>query len=144
VSGGGLSVSQNRTAWPISGGAVAWQPGWFMGHSTALTYINMGLGEIPSNYSLPMMPMFQVTGPTNDAFNGTVCLPQVQLPKGVVPRPGDKASIQLVQAAKHGAALFSVSKVLKLKLLVSALRVQNCKDLRNTTVSCIEQKLTAI
>jgi hypothetical protein len=44
ILGGGLSTSTNRTKWPVTGGAVAVQPGWFQGHSKALMYINLGLG----------------------------------------------------------------------------------------------------
>ncbi|WYZ46157.1 hypothetical protein EsH8_IX_000382 [Colletotrichum jinshuiense] len=104
---GGLGVTQNRTYWPVNGGAVAVQPGWNSGHEKALIYINLGLGEEPANYSLPMVPMFHLSGPSNKEYNGTFCLPSVPLPKGVTPRDGDLASIQVVQAAQHGAALFS-------------------------------------
>jgi hypothetical protein len=102
-------VTENRTAWPINGGAVAFQPGWFTGHSTSLMYINIGLGAQPANYSTPIVPMFEITGPTNQPYPGTVCLPSISLPAGMAPKNGDLATIQLVQAAKHGAALFNVS-----------------------------------
>ncbi|KXH60632.1 hypothetical protein CNYM01_00109 [Colletotrichum nymphaeae SA-01] len=104
---GGLGVTQNRTHWPISGGALAVQPGWNSGHKTALMYINLGLGESPKNYSMVMVPRFQLTGPSNQEYEGTFCLPQVPLPAGVTPKEGDLASIQVVEAAQHGAALFS-------------------------------------
>ncbi|UQC76296.1 uncharacterized protein CLUP02_17809 [Colletotrichum lupini] len=105
---GGLGVTQNRTHWPISGGALAVQPGWNSGHKTALMYINLGLGESPKNYSMVMVPRFQLTGPSNQEYEGTFCLPKVPLPAGVTPKEGDLASIQVVEAAQHGAALFSV------------------------------------
>lgn len=107
-AGGGLGVTQNRTHWPISGGALAVQPGWNSGHKTALMFINLGLGESPKNYSMVMVPRFQLTGPSNQEYEGTFCLPQVPLPAGVTPKEGDLASIQVVEAAQHGAALFSV------------------------------------
>lgn len=72
-------------------------------------YINMGLGEVPDNYSMPMTPMFKIVGPSDGPYPGTFCLPQVELPAGVTPKNGDKATIQLVQAHKHGAATFNVS-----------------------------------
>ncbi|KAL0769062.1 hypothetical protein CaCOL14_008370 [Colletotrichum acutatum] len=105
---GGLGVTQNRTYWPISGGALAVQPGWNSGHKMALMYINLGLGESPKNYSMVMVPRFQLTGPSNQEYEGTFCLPKVPLPAGVTPKEGDLASIQVVEAAQHGAALFSV------------------------------------
>jgi hypothetical protein len=106
--GGGMPRSTNRTKWPISGGAVAFQPGWFPGHSTALIYVNLGLGEIPLNMSHPVVPPFQIVGPTNNPYPGTVCLPQVPLPATISVSPGDYATIQLVETAKHGAALYNV------------------------------------
>ncbi len=103
-------MSQNRTYWPISGGAVAFQPGWFAGHGTALMYVNLGLGENPQNYSMPMVPVFEIIGLSDNPYPGTVCLPQVPLPAGVTPKNGDLASIQIVEAAKHGAGMFSVRR----------------------------------
>lgn len=57
-----------------------------------------------------MLPVFEIEGPSNDAFPTLdVCLPQVPLPSGVSVAEGDLGTIQVVEAAKHGAALFSVS-----------------------------------
>lgn len=108
VPGGGMPTSRNRTKWPITGGAVALQPGWFRGHSTAFIYINIGWGTIPPNMSNPMVSVFEITGPTNNPYPGTICLPQVPLPANMTVSPGDNATIQVVEAAKHGAALFDV------------------------------------
>lgn len=102
-------MTSNRTQWPINGGAVAFQPGWFTGHQTALIYINMGFGEIPMNYSFPLVPPFEIIGPSNNPYPGTVCLPQVPVPSGHDIKAGDRATIQVVEAAVHGAAMFSVS-----------------------------------
>ncbi|KZL77712.1 GPI anchored protein [Colletotrichum tofieldiae] len=109
---GGLGVSQNRTHWPIDGGAIAVQPGWNAGHKTALMYVNLGLGEEPKSYTTVMVPRFLLTGPTNEEYEGTFCLPKVPIPKGVTLKEGDMASIQVVQAAQHGAALFSCVDVI--------------------------------
>ncbi|KAK3395100.1 hypothetical protein B0H63DRAFT_427127 [Podospora didyma] len=104
---GGIGTTTNRTYWPLTGGAVAIQPGWFQGHSQALIYINLGLGEEPKNMSMPMTK-FHITGPPgNLPYPDTVCLPQVPLPKGVVPKNGDLATIQVVEASIHGAGQFS-------------------------------------
>lgn len=32
---GGMPMSTNRSLWPVSGGAVALQPGWFQGKSSS-------------------------------------------------------------------------------------------------------------
>ena len=108
VTGGGMPTSTNRTKWPVNGGAVSVQPGWFQGHSTAFIYINLGLGTVPPNMSHPMIDPFQIVGPTNDPYPGTFCLPQVPLPANISVSPGDHATIQVVEAAKHGAALYNV------------------------------------
>ncbi|KIW04666.1 uncharacterized protein PV09_04405 [Verruconis gallopava] len=104
---GGLPMSTNRTKWPVTGGALAFQPGWFNGHKTAFIYINIGLGTEPLNYSHPMVPVFQIVGPTNLMYPGTFCLPQIPLPANITYNIGDNATIQLVEAAVHGAALYS-------------------------------------
>jgi len=104
---GGMSMTTNRTKWPIGGGAVAVQPGWFTNHPTAFMYINLGIGTTPQNYSMNMVPVFQIVGPSKFAYPGGFCLPQVPLPQGYVPQIGDNASIQVVEAALHGAGLFS-------------------------------------
>lgn len=103
-----MPTSQNRTKWPVGGGAISLQPGWFQGHATAFIYINLGMGGTPPNMSHPMVPPFQIVGPTNDPYPGTICLPQVLLPEGVSPKVGDLATIQVIETAKHGAALYNV------------------------------------
>ncbi|KAI9755684.1 MAG: hypothetical protein M4579_004182 [Chaenotheca gracillima] len=112
---GGLPVTKNRTNWPITGGAIALQPGWFRGHHTAFFYINMGYSNDlsvdilggPPNMSFPMMPVFQITGPTNEKYDGTICLPQVPLPVNSTARIGDNVTIQVVEVAVHGASLYN-------------------------------------
>ena len=107
-SGGGMPISRNRTLWPVTGGAVGVQPGWFPGHATAFFYINLGEGTIPQNYSLPMQPVFQIIGPSNVQYDGSFCLPQVPLPANLTAKVGDNATIQIVETAQHGAALYNV------------------------------------
>ncbi|KAH8907648.1 hypothetical protein BR93DRAFT_559105 [Coniochaeta sp. PMI_546] len=109
---GGMGTSRNRTFWPTTGGAVAFQPGWFQGHATAFMYVNLGFGTDgpdggPQNMSNPMVPPFQILGPSKNPYPGTVCLPQVPLPAGANVKAGDNATIQLVELAVHGAALYS-------------------------------------
>lgn len=109
---GGHNVTTNRTYWPTTGGAISFQPGWFKGHSTATLHINMGFGDEgpdggPINMSNIMVKGFEIIGPTNNPFPGTVCLPQVPLPANTTVKAGDKATIQIVELAQHGASLFS-------------------------------------
>ncbi|KYK58821.1 uncharacterized protein DCS_05839 [Drechmeria coniospora] len=109
---GGVPTTKNRTYWPTTGGAVSFQPGWFRGHSLALIYVNLGFGTDgpdggPPNMSNPMVHPLQIIGPTNNPYPGTVCLPQVPLPANASVKAGDKATIQVVELAQHGAALYS-------------------------------------
>ncbi|KAI9163731.1 hypothetical protein HJFPF1_05354 [Paramyrothecium foliicola] len=109
---GGLNYPRNHTYWPISGGAIAFQPGWFKGHETAFVYVNMGFGTDgpyggPHNMTHPMVSPFQILGPSNGPYPGTVCLTQVPLPKNASVEIGDRATIQIVELAIHGAALYS-------------------------------------
>jgi hypothetical protein len=102
-----MPTSTNRTLWPIKGGAIAVQPGWFSGHASAFIYINMGYGTVPINMSHPMVPAFQIVGPTSNPYPGTFCLPQVPLPANASFNIGDNATIQVIETAVHGAALYN-------------------------------------
>jgi len=109
---GGMGTSRNRTYWPTTGGAVSFQPGWFRGHMQAQLQINLGYGTDgpdngPPNMSFPMVKSFMLLGPSNNPFPGTVCLPQVPLPDGANVSAGDKATIQVIELAQHGASLYS-------------------------------------
>lgn len=108
--GGGLKRTTNRTYWPTNGGAVALEPGWLKGHLNGLIYINLGHGTVPVNYSHPMVKALGIHGPTDEAYPGIpICLPQVSPPADLPPfKEGDNATIQVVLAAQHGAALYSV------------------------------------
>lgn len=109
---GGMNTTTNRTYWPTTGGAIAFQPGWFQGHEKARVFVNLGIGtdgpwDGPKNMSLNMWPEFGIMGPSNGPWPGTICLPQVPLPKNLTVKAGDLATIQLVELAQHGASLFS-------------------------------------
>ncbi|CAJ2503354.1 Uu.00g107480.m01.CDS01 [Anthostomella pinea] len=126
-TGGGMSLTSNRTYWPTTGGAVAFQPGWFQGHKTAFLYINLGVGTDgpdhgPANMSFPMISPFQLLGASAGPYPGTVCLPQVPLPANMTFNAGDNATIQVVEIAQHGAALFSVGHA-------RCFRVRECVDI---------------
>lgn len=109
---GGMPTTTNRTIWPTTGGAISVQPGWFQGHATAFFYINLGFGTNgptggPPNMSFPMVPVFQIVGPSKNPYPGSFCLPQVPLPANTTVNVGDLATIQVVETAIHGASLFS-------------------------------------
>lgn len=112
---GGMPTSTNRSLWPVTGGALALQPGWFQGHSSAQFYINIGIngpGELsPPNMSHPVVKNFGIIGPSNDEYNGTFCLPQVPLVPNVTFSIGDNITIQVVEVAQHGAAIYNCADV---------------------------------
>lgn len=106
--GGGMPMSTNRTKWPVTGGAIGLQPGWFSGHSNALMYINLGHGTVPLNYSLIMQSVFGIVGPNNLHYSASICMPQVPLPVNYTAVVGNNATIQIIETAQHGAALYTV------------------------------------
>jgi hypothetical protein len=112
-TGGGMPQSTNRTKWPVHGGGISIQPGWFPGHSFAMFYINIGITErgalAPPNMSHPVVPPFQLVGPNNFEYPGQFCLPQVGMPKNIDLEVCTNITIQVVELAQHGAALYNVS-----------------------------------
>ncbi|THV94702.1 hypothetical protein D6C77_00755 [Aureobasidium pullulans] len=113
---GGMPMSTNRSLWPVNGGAIALQPGWFKGHRYAQFYVNVGIqlpGEVaPQNMSFNVVPAFQITGPSNDEYpQSAFCLPQVPLPAGMTFNVGDNITLQIVELAQHGAAIYNCADV---------------------------------
>jgi hypothetical protein len=77
-------------------------------------YVNIGInapGEVaPPNMSHPVVPPFQITGPTNTEYpNSSFCLPQVPLVPNLTFNIGDNITIQVIELAQHGAAIYNVS-----------------------------------
>ena len=105
-------MSTNRTKWPVHGGGLSIQPGWFPGHSFAMFYINIGINEpgeqAPPNMSHPVAPPFQLVGPDNLEYPGQFCLPQIGMPKDLDLQVGQNITIQVIETAQHGAALYNV------------------------------------
>jgi hypothetical protein len=108
-----MPQSTNRTKWPVHGGGISIQPGWFPGHSFAMFYVNIGITEpgdlAPRNMSHPVVPPFQLIGPDNLEYPGQFCLPQVGMPKNLDLQVGTNITIQVIELAQHGAALYNVS-----------------------------------
>lgn len=59
--------------------------------------------------SHPVVPPFQITGPTNLEYPGQWCLPQIGMPANVSLQVGQNITLQVIEAAQHGAALYNVS-----------------------------------
>jgi hypothetical protein len=110
-TGGGMPL-HNRTLWPYKGGAISIQPGWFQGHVKAFFYVNMGINGpndvAPPNMSHILVPPFQILGPTNNEYPGQFCLPQVPMPVNLTLGVGHNVTLQIVEVAQHGAALYNV------------------------------------
>ena len=112
--GGGMSLTTNRTLWPVGGGAISVQPGWFQGHALAFFRINMGLDTSgpdggPLTMDIPLLDLVQVVGPSNNPYPGTMCFPNVPVPANASVKVGDNATLQVILTAQHGASLFAVS-----------------------------------
>jgi len=109
-----MPLSTNRTKWPVNGGAVSIQPGWFPGHSLALFYMNIGINKpgdlAPPNMSHPVVPPFQLVGPDNIEYPGQFCIPQVGMPANLSLKVGDLITLQVIETAQHGAALYNVRR----------------------------------
>lgn len=107
-----MPQSTNRTKWPVHGGGLSIQPGWFPGHSFAMFYVNIGITEpgasSPRNMSHPVVPPFQLVGPNNLEYSGQFCLPQIGMPKDLDLQVGTNITIQVIELAQHGAALYNV------------------------------------
>lgn len=54
-----------------------------------------------------MLNGVQLIGPSRDPYPGTFCFPQVPLPANTTVNVGDNATIQVIELAVHGAALYS-------------------------------------
>lgn len=112
-----MPQSTNRTKWPVNGGGLSIQPGWFPGHSFAMFYVNIGIQEpghvAPRNMSHPVVPPFQLVGPNNQQYDGQFCLPQIGMPANLNLQVGDNITIQVIETAQHGAALYNVSPIIQ-------------------------------
>lgn len=75
-------------------------------------YINIGVTEpgdlAPMNMSHNAVSPFQLVGPSNDEYDGQFCLPQVGMPKNLDLQVGANITIQVIELAQHGAALYNV------------------------------------
>lgn len=60
--------------------------------------------------SHPVVKNFGIIGPDNVEYNGTFCLPQVPLVTNVTFEIGDNITIQVIEVAQHGAAIYNVSR----------------------------------
>jgi hypothetical protein len=57
---------------------------------------------------IPILPLIQIVGPSNNPYPGTMCFPNVSVPADTGVKVGDNATIQVILTAQHGASLFSV------------------------------------
>ncbi|KAL0639655.1 hypothetical protein Q9L58_001222 [Maublancomyces gigas] len=93
--------ANNRTLWPIDGGALVFSPG----HDFAQTYVNLGLGNEVTRFNITLAAPFNQTG------NGTFCFPKFTLPKDSGAQEGTNASIQVIQLSHNGGALYNCADI---------------------------------
>jgi hypothetical protein len=137
-----MPQTNNRTKWPVNGGAISVQPGWFPGHSSAYIYINIGINEpghvAPRNMSHPVHPVMAITGPSNEEYPGQFCIPQIGMPANLDLKVGDNITIQVIETAQHGAALYSVSLTLQMRHATECNKGQQA-DIRSS--QCVDVTL---
>jgi hypothetical protein len=94
--------SQNRTDWGLDGGAVRWNSS----HEYAVTYINLGLGEVVKSFNISLLKAYNGTGAGQQCFSklGQTALTKLNL------TDGQPASIQVITTSSSGASLFNVSR----------------------------------
>ena len=74
-----------------------------------LTCFKGGGMKRSTNRTLWPVSVFEIVGPSIVLYPGSICLPQVPLPVNYTAVIGHNATIQVIEAAQHGAALYNVS-----------------------------------
>jgi hypothetical protein len=131
--GGGMPLSTNRTNWPVGGGAISIAPGLAPGFKNSFIYINIAKTEAnalaPGNFSRLAMPPLAITGRDDlNPWPGQFCLPQVPMPAGVQFNVGDLATIQVVQVAANGQAVYNVSVTPESRLIYQLWLLQSVRQ----------------
>lgn len=103
----------NRTQWPLTGGSVSINGS----HSSALTYVNLGLGTNVTNFNISLVENLNQTGA------GVFCLKEAgrsNLEEGLIAAGysgfdderlnGLEATVQVIQLGHSGSALYNVSR----------------------------------
>jgi hypothetical protein len=102
-------------------------------------YVNIGINEpgesAPKNMSHPVVPPFQLVGPNNLEYPGQFCLPQIGMPKNLDLQVGTNITIQVIELAQHGAALYNVRSA-----LMSTNQPQGCHEKKQLTRSTIVRR----
>ncbi|KAI0466663.1 hypothetical protein F4859DRAFT_496960 [Xylaria cf. heliscus] len=94
------SASENKTEWPLEGGAVALD----LHHPWTYLYINLGLGENTTNFNISLTPqLLNVTG------SGNFCIPALSIPATIT--DGQAASLQFVTNGESGSALYNCADI---------------------------------
>ncbi|KAJ4353055.1 hypothetical protein N0V95_003708 [Ascochyta clinopodiicola] len=104
----------NRTAWPLTGGSVSINGS----HSSALTYVNLGLGTNVTNFNISLVENLNQTGA------GVFCLKEAgraNLEEGLKAAGyngfqderlnGLEASVQVIQLGHSGSALYNCADI---------------------------------
>jgi hypothetical protein len=103
----GANVNQtsatNRTVWPLTGGSLNLD----LHHQWTYYFINLGLGTEYPTFNITLTQTL-----LNETGNGTLCIPHIVLPAGLVISDGQNASIQVVTVGESGSALYNVSMIL--------------------------------
>ncbi|KAL1901051.1 hypothetical protein Sste5346_002118 [Sporothrix stenoceras] len=95
-------ANANRTDWPATGGSLSLD----LHHPWTYVFINIGLGENVTNFNYSLTPSFW-----NETGSGVLCVPHLDLPVGLEPADGQKATIQVVTLGESGSALYNCADI---------------------------------
>ena len=105
--GGGTTVSEERTPFPLAGGPIQLS----MGHDESAVQVLIGLGNDPGEaFNTVLMKTIQERGP------GDFCLGNIMIPADLGVREGDNATVQVVTNGDPTGGLYNVRNIISMKL----------------------------
>ncbi|EMC96402.1 hypothetical protein BAUCODRAFT_33729 [Baudoinia panamericana UAMH 10762] len=99
----GYNATNNRTVWPTTGGSLVVH----FHHTFTYVWINLGLGNQTTAFTISLMPEGAGVLPYNETGNGTICLPKVTIPAGSGVVDGGNGSLQVITVGDGGTALYN-------------------------------------
>ncbi|KIH93218.1 hypothetical protein SPBR_03227 [Sporothrix brasiliensis 5110] len=95
-------AGDNRTDWPTTGGSLSLD----LHHPWTYVFVNLGLGDNVTNFNYSLTPSFW-----NETGKGVLCIPHLDLPAGLAPTDGQRATIQVVTLGESGSALYNCADI---------------------------------
>ncbi|KAK6531317.1 hypothetical protein TWF281_008129 [Arthrobotrys megalospora] len=98
----GINGTNNRTDWPLDGGSLVLK----LGHPFDYIFVNLGIGAEVTNFNISLTPNF-----FNNTGNGTLCIPKIPLPAGLMVTDGQEASLQIVAMGRAGNSMYNCADI---------------------------------